>query len=258
MRNILSLAHVGLLRQFAWSNVLLAFDYDGTLAPIVSDPARATMRAGTRGLLDRLTRAYPCIVISGRSRADASRLLRGTGVLQVIGNHGAEPLAGNERFLRKVALWKPQLAQRLDGLRGVSIEDKTYSVAVHYGRSRRKGEARAAILAAAESLAGVRIIGGKQVVNLLPEGAPHKGIALERERTRFACDTAIYVGDDETDEDVFSMDQPGRLLPIRVGPKRTSAATYHISSQAEIDGLMRALLELRRGREAREGLRAAR
>ena len=32
------------LRQFAWSNVLLAFDFDGTLAPIVTEPGEARMR----------------------------------------------------------------------------------------------------------------------------------------------------------------------------------------------------------------------
>jgi trehalose-6-phosphatase len=76
--------------------------------------------------------------------------------------------------------------------------------------------ARAAILEAAASLGDVRIVGGKQVVNLLPKGAPDKGKALERERERLCCDTAIYVGDDETDEDVFALDQPTRLLSIRV------------------------------------------
>ncbi len=80
------------------------------------------------------------------------------------------------------------------------------------------------------------------MVNLLPTDAPHKGIALERARTRFACDTAIYVGDDETDEDVFALDQPGRLLTIRVGQKRESLASYFLRNQGEIDRLLETLL----------------
>ena len=76
-------------------------------------------------------------------------------------------------------------------------------------------------------------------------GAPHKGIALERERERLGCDTALYVGDDETDEDVFSLDRPGRLLTIRVGAKRTSAASYYILDQRVIDVLLGRLLETR-------------
>ena len=93
-----------------------------------------------------------------------------------------------------------------------------------------------------DALEFMRLIRGKQVVNLLPTDAPHKGIALEGARARFACDTAIYVGDDETDEDVFALDQPGRLLTIRVGQKRKSLASYFVRNQAEIDRLLETLL----------------
>ena len=59
--------------MFAWSNVLLSFDYDGTLAPLVSAPARATMRVSTRHLLRRASRLYPCVVIRvGRKRTSAA------------------------------------------------------------------------------------------------------------------------------------------------------------------------------------------
>ena len=92
----------------------------------------------------------------------------------------------------------------------------------------------------------MRVIGGTQVVNILPKGAPHKGIALERERDRLRCETAIYVGDDETDEDVFGLDQPGRLLTIRVGARAGSAASYFIRRQADVDELLRALIGARR------------
>ena len=71
MQNILSKANRELLEQFAWSNVLLAFDFDGTLAPIVDDPERACMRAKTRRQLEQAAELYPTIVISGRSQEDA-------------------------------------------------------------------------------------------------------------------------------------------------------------------------------------------
>ncbi len=61
---------------------------------------------------------------------------------------------------------------------------------------------------------------------------------------------AIYVGDDETDEDVFALDQPGRLLSIRVGPSAASRADYYIESQAEIDQLLSLLIRLRDGTRA--------
>ena len=90
----------------------------------------------------------------------------------------------------------------------------------------------------------VRLIRGKQVVNLLPRDAPHKGIALEKARARVGCDTAVYVGDDETDEDVFGLDRPGRLLTVRVGRKRDSLASYFLRDQSEIDRLLIALLSV--------------
>ena len=51
----------------------------------------------------------------------------------------------------------------------------------------------------------------------MPEGAPHKGDAILQLRKLADADTALYVGDDFTDEDVFALDQPGRLLTVRIG-----------------------------------------
>jgi trehalose 6-phosphate phosphatase len=238
-------ANQDLLDMFAWSNVLLAFDYDGTLAPVVNAPARATMRLSTRRLLRHVSKLYPCVVISGRAQGDALGRLRGVEVCRVVGNHGAEPSLGAEAMRPRVRQWLPVLKSRLSRHQGVVVEDKGFSVAVHYRQARQRNAARRAILAAARSLNDVRIIGGKLAVNFLVPDAPHKGLALERERAHFACDTVMYVGDDETDEDVFQLDRPGRLLSIRVGQKRTSAAPYYLRNQAEIDRLLETLVALR-------------
>lgn len=229
--------------MFACSNMLLALDFDGTLAPIVPDPGRAAVRPATRQLLRRLPRQRPCVVISGRARADVLRRLRGTGVTDVIGNHGAEPSPLMAAARQTVRRWVPELRRCLVGLRGVMVEDKGVSVAVHYRHAPRRTAARARIMATAAGLAGVRLVGGKLVVNLLPAGAPHKGLALEEARERLGCDTALYVGDDETDEDVFTLDQPGRLLSVRVGRSLNSAAGYYIRGQSDIDRLLQVLLD---------------
>lgn len=256
MKNIMARANREVLEQFVWSNVLLAFDYDGTLAPIVENPEQARMRSQTRELLAELTKLYPIIVISGRAQPDVAEKLDGVDVLEIVGNHGIEPWHRAGRHSAEVQRWRPVLHQALAHLKGVTVEDKIYSIAVHYRHCREKRKARTAIMRAAANLGAVRVIGGKQVMNLLPKGAPHKGMALERERARLKRDTAIYVGDDETDEDVFALDQPGRLLGIRVGSKRTSAATYCVPNQRSIDDLLRALLVLRR--EAEQHRMAAR
>ena len=248
MTYLFSRANRALLETFAWSNVLLAFDYDGTLAPLVDAPRHASMRASTRKWLSRASRLYPSVVITGRAKADALDRLRNIEVCRVVGNHGAEPSPNADAMRRRVRQWLPLLKARLSRRQGVIIEDKGLSLAVHYRQARARNSTRQAVLAAARSLKDVRVVGGKLVVNLVVPDAPHKGLALERERVHFACDTVIYVGDDITDEDVFELDRPGQLLSIRVGRKQTSAAPYYIRNQTEIDRLLETLVALRGGR----------
>lgn len=248
MKDLLAAANAPVLSQLAWSNMLLALDYDGTLAPIVADPDKARMRESTRDLLERVAHAYPCVVISGRSQEDALKRVRGTGVFEVIGNHGLEPWRRTESFASQVQAWVPRLRDRLAGIDGIVIEDKSFSVAVHYRHASNRRRARAAIVEAAAALDELRVIGGKCVVNLIPRGAPHKGTALEMAREHLHCDVAMYIGDDETDEDVFALDDPGRLLTVRVGADVTSRAAFFIKNQETIDTLLARLLDLRQER----------
>jgi trehalose 6-phosphate phosphatase len=205
------------------------------------------MRARTHALLTQAATLYSVVVISGRAQPDVLRKLKGVGVHEVVGNHGIEPSFAIDRNASEVQRWRPSIDACVANLPGVSVEDKIFSVAVHYRQSRAKKSARAAILKMAATLGGERVICGKQVINILPRDAPHKGTALERERERLRLDTAIYVGDDETDEDVFALDQPGRLLTIRVGAKLTSAAAYYVRNQRAVDDLLALLIALRRG-----------
>jgi trehalose 6-phosphate phosphatase len=258
MRYLLAKAHRAILEQYACSRTMLVLDFDGTLAPIVADRERAAMRPATRRLLRGVARTYPCVVLSGRSRADVARRVRGVPVAEVIGNHGMESGGAPARTVRRVRLWAARLEERLAGTPGVSIEDKGLSLAIHYRASRQKKRARQRVLEAVAALGEVRMVGGKHVVNVLPAGAPHKGLAVVRARARLGCDTAIFLGDDETDEDVFSLDQPGRLLSIRVGRKAFSAAPYYVRTQREVDRVLASLLAARRGAATVAGVRRVR
>jgi trehalose-6-phosphatase len=55
---------------------------------------------------------------------------------------------------------------------------------------------------------------------------------------------AIYVGDDDTDEDAFGALKPDTLLSIRIGSSRESRATYHLDSQESIDQLLQTLIDV--------------
>jgi len=245
MKDILAAKQRPLLEPLAWSRTLLAFDYDGTLAPIVGQPEQAFMRPATRRALSLAASLYPTVVISGRAYPDVEKRVAGIGLRAVVGNHGLEPWRATPRIHRRVREWRPLFERALRGESGVEIEDKNYSLAIHFRRSRAKKRVRAAVIALVATLQKVRMIPGIEVMNVVPSDAPHKGMALERERARLSCDTDIYVGDDETDEDVFALDQPGRLLSIRVGRKMDSRAHFYLDGQEDIDVLLRLLARLR-------------
>src|SRR5574339_1023511 len=189
---ILSKRNAHVLARFAAADVLVALDYDGTLAPIVSTPRKARMRPRTRQLLAAVAKRYPCVVISGRMRDDVTARVSSVPVWHVAGNHGLEPWGEQEVYAAKVRQWVPQLRRLLDGFTGVAIEDKTYSGTVHYRTAKKKGPARRAIAGAVGRLRGARVIGGSQAFNVVPRGAPHKGQALECARRLLACEKAIY------------------------------------------------------------------
>jgi trehalose 6-phosphate phosphatase len=246
MKPLLTRDNRSLLDQLAWSNVLLAFDFDGTLAPIVANRHRAAMRPRTARLFAAVCARYPSAVISGRAKADVGRRLNGAPVRFVVGNHGLEPGTRLSEFQRQMLRAHPALADALADVGGIDIENKRDSLAVHYRRSRQKARAREAIRRAVAGLAEpMRVIAGKLVLNVVPEAAPDKGDALIALRDEAGADVAMYIGDDVTDEDVFRLDEPGRLFTIRVGRSRASAARYYLRRQDEIDALLEHLAAAR-------------
>lgn len=245
MRNVLARGERATVARFLDGRVLLAFDFDGTLAAIVRDPARAGLRATTRRWLGQLAAVGPCVVISGRARADVTARLEGLGVRAVIGNHGLERGPAPAAWRRLVAAWREDLAAVVAAQPGVVLEDKRLSLALHYRRAPDRARARRAILRAVARLPRARVLGGKAVVNVLPDRSGHKGAALEREMRRLGCPRALYVGDDQTDEDVFRLARQERLLTVRVGRSARSAATYCLRSQGQVDALLALLVELR-------------
>jgi trehalose 6-phosphate phosphatase len=243
---ILSQRHMPVLAHFATSNVLVAFDYDGTLAPIVATPAAARMRLTTRRLLTNVARRYPCVVISGRRLDDLTKRLKRVPVWHVIGEHGFHSRDTTDTVAAHVREWVAQLRSRLPEQKGLVIEQKRHSVTVHYRHVRDKPRVLELLAEATHELRDARAIYSPEAINFLPNRGAHKGLALQQACRAFACDTAIYIGDDDTDEDAFASAGPERLLSIRVGMKRPSIAQYRLKRQGEIDDLLKVLIELRK------------
>lgn len=221
---------------------LLAFDIDGTLAPIAQRPDEARLPDVVQRRLGEIAQCASVAIITGRGVDDARRMLS-FEPRYLIGNHGAEGLPGwgmrSEAFAATVRRWQPALAAA-GALReaDVLIEDKRYSLSLHYRGAADPALARGAIDRCVASLdPAPRIIGGKAVVNVLPADAPDKGVALRALVDAEPTQHVLYVGDDDTDEAVFALDLPG-VLTLRVEPSHSSAAMLFLRDQGEVPTLI--------------------
>jgi trehalose 6-phosphate phosphatase len=238
------------LEELSLARALYAFDFDGTLAEIVRERDRAKVRPDLLQALRELSRLAPTAVVSGRSLEDLQPRIDGA-VPYLIGNHGLEGLheeAGVRDQAQAVCRsWLRQLAgpnaSRLHD-EGVTVEDKSYSLTLHYRGSRDPANARRVGMEMLSRLTPVpRIIPGKAVVNAVPEGAPHKGAAIFALMRRVNVTKALYVGDDETDEDVFALSD-ARIMTVRIGKKRGSRAQFYLTDQGQVARLLLHLVEL--------------
>jgi trehalose 6-phosphate phosphatase len=222
---------------------LLAFDIDGTLAPIAPRPDEARLPDDVQRCLHTLARRMSVAIITGRSVADARRMLA-FEPQYLIGNHGAEGIRGwtarSEAFAHTVRGWHDALrgCEPLHAA-GVTIEDKRYSLSLHYRAAPDHDAARRAIRDCIDALMPrPKTIDGKAVLNLLPPDAPDKGDALRALIAESHAKNVLYVGDDDTDETVFGLHLPS-VLTLRVEPAAESAAALFLRDQREVLTLMR-------------------
>jgi trehalose 6-phosphate phosphatase len=225
--------------------VLLGFDFDGTLAPIVARPQDARLPAGLAGQLATLAQRLPVAVLTGRSLADVSPRL-GFTPRYLIGNHGAEGLGWLARspglgWLRqRLQAQAPALQQA-----GVQVEDKGLSLALHY---RLASDADAARRVIGDCLADLppdlNTFGGKYVVNVVQKDAPDKGDAALTLLQASGCDSLLFAGDDVNDEAVFARARSD-WLTIRIGPPlQASSAMYFLPDQAQMGALLARIAQL--------------
>jgi trehalose 6-phosphate phosphatase len=243
------LAALALVRQ---SRALLAFDFDGTLAPIVESPSHANMRPETKRLLRQVAQRYPCAIITGRAISDVRKRFDRIPIAWFIGNHGAEGQRKSPGGFLVPTAWRSRLAPLQERFPGTVLEDKGRSLSFHYRGARRRAAARRAILAAASDLEDARIVPGKQVVSLVPRGAPNKGDALRGLIERVRPRSVLFAGDDETDEDAFRLHPGVPFVAVRVGRSRSTHARFVVVGQGGIDRLLEELLGRRSVQEASE------
>lgn len=256
------------LRAFVAQPLLCLFDFDGTLAPLVDDPDAALLPALVQRQLLALQQRAPVGIVTGRALGDLRPRL-GFAPDYLIGNHGLEGVPGMDsdtavaaseaELLAQVARWKAQLEPELAHLdAGIFIEDKHYSLSLHYLRTRDHEQAALALRARMAALSPApRIIAGKYLFNLLPANVGDKGHAVEALLAAAGIDQALYVGDDQTDEDVFRLTRPG-LFTVHVGASADSAAHWCLHDHQEVARLLDWLVAaIPAGRRERAGYAAS-
>jgi trehalose 6-phosphate phosphatase len=248
MQYLFSAAGEDALRAVMQRAPLLAFDFDGTLAPIVQRPEDARVPPADASLLERLAVHRPVAIVTGRRVADVQGRL-GFSPRYVIGNHGAEDPddASGSIAIDALDAIRQRIAQRLPALQaaGVNIEDKGQSLALHYRRAPDPVHAAACVDALLAGLdASLTVFGGKCVANVMPANAPDKGDAVMTLVARAGAGSAFFIGDDVNDETVFER-APPHWLTVRVGhDERVSQAQFYVRDQHEVPVLLQAMLAL--------------
>ena len=236
------------LRRTA-SKLLLCLDYDGTLVPIAARPEEALPPPALLTLLSQLlARSHiTIVVVSGRALADLRTLLPVRGLVY-IGTHGCEigTADGGTRLLvpggmvsLAIARLRQELAPMLVDAPGLLLEDKRYTLALHYRLAQPQDmwvidEFLAAVRAYQRKGITLEVIHGKKVVEVRPVGS-NKGKAVQFLLAGEHTNTLpIYIGDDLTDEEAFTaLDERGVTVVVADSP-RASAAQYSLRDPREV------------------------
>ena len=246
--------------------LLLCLDYDGTLSPIVRDPAAARLAGSTRDILRRLAGSgrITLAVISGRGLEDVRERVGLDGVIYA-GNHGLEirgpdleylnPSARRSRPALRAAA--ERLSRQLTGIDGAEVEDKGLTLSVHYRNCRPPDRERARetvfrAVAPDRSRRRLRVGEGKMVIEIRPPTSWNKGNAvnlLRREAAKSGSKKVrtVYAGDDRTDEDAFrALGKDG--ITVKIGPPGVETlARYRLSGVGEVKEFLRRLARLPAG-----------
>ena len=177
----------------------IVLDFDGTLAPIVDDPAAARpLPDAAHVLTDLSKRAGAVAVVTGRPEAFVRDVLDVRG-LEVVGLYGLPPSPVIPDNVRA------ELARLASAEPGAELEDKGASVALHARRTPDPDAALARVREPVRALAasrGLTSFEGKLVIEVSPPGAD-KGVAVEQLLRRLAPRAALYAGDDLPDIEAF-------------------------------------------------------
>jgi trehalose 6-phosphate phosphatase len=234
------------------NNVLVALDFDGTLCPIVDDPAVAQASPQVVDVLRRLS-VQPRVTlafITGRRLSDIRELLPMDAVYA--GNHGLEIQGKGVAFRHKEAEAAQELLWEICGSfraslapwPGAWLEQKLLTATIHYRQVAAQDHETIALALRAhmqrfDALFGVRM--GRKAIEIFPRVGWDKGTALGYIRQELGLENAgcICIGDDETDETMFAA-FPEEIC-VRVNADGPSRARFELKDPQEVLTLLERL-----------------
>ena len=193
-------------------NIALLLDVDGTLIDIKPAPDEVHVSVELRDLVALLGHQTggALALVSGRPIAELDRLFAPLQ-LPAVGGHGAEIRTRPGKAHLTVDALPDGLRRRLaqGAVPGTYIEDKGYSLAVHYRNAPDdEDRVRASIEAARAAFPGAatEVQHGKFVFEVKRLGV-NKGSAVRMlmNEAPFAGRKPVFIGDDKTDEAVFAI-----------------------------------------------------
>lgn len=235
--------------------LLVALDFDGTLAPLADDPWSPRTLPGSQLAIESLSDRTDTevAVISGRALNALDRVVDFPERVRLVGSHGGE-MAGTEsaqldeaerELLEEIREALKRVAAEFSG---AEVEIKPAGTALHTRllRSTAATEAaqRSALVrvAAMDSQQRVTHRYGKEILEFSLRPAD-KGGAIQLLRTESRADSVLFIGDDVTDEDGFAVLTEGDL-GVKVGSGETSAE-FRIEDPSEVEELLSALVRER-------------
>lgn len=233
----------------ATPRLLVVSDFDGTLAPIVSDPSAARALPASAEALTALADLpdTDAALVSGRALGVLRELSAMPASVHLVGSHGAEFDTGfahdvdDELLARIVAELREIAADRP----GVTVEPKPASVALHV-RNASPDDGEAALAAAKEAATAwdAQATAGKAVLEFAVISTD-KGEAVDILREQTGATAVIFLGDDVTDEKAFRRMRDGDV-GVKVGPGE-SLAGHRVDAPEDVAEALEYLLAARRG-----------
>ena len=236
-----------LRERAARAGILL--DFDGSLAPIVARPELAAPVRGAREVLAAAVDLYAVVaVVTGRRAEEVADLLSVPG-LRFEGLYGLQAGSAKATFPGR-----EQVERAAAAVHEAWVEDKGGSVAIHYRQSPEPEQARVTLLDSLEALAaeaGMAVLEGKMVVEIVPRDRPLKGGAVERIVGEAGLEAVLYAGDDLADLEAFAvLDRlrAGGLLTVKVAVRADGTPAALVEAADRMvdgpDGLVSLLREL--------------